>query len=190
MVLRSLALLGLVLLIGCSGTTTEQSSSYTEQEQLVTTSYSYIQQLDWANYATLMHPNSLAEFRMMLMPGIEKLVMASSSDSIAIFNKSYSSEHIQNMPVDSFFVEMMSMMETLSPQFAAAYGSLSANVLGSIPEGDSLLHVVVRASMNTPVGTRDELEVQSLSKDGDSWKLSSTIKISGIAEYIRMGLPQ
>ncbi len=43
------------------------------------------------------------------------------------------------------FAQFLSSVSRAQPELGEAYGSLRAEVLGSVPEGDSLRHVVVRS---------------------------------------------
>lgn len=182
-------LLTVLFVIGCSnGGNGASSDQYKAEEDMVASSMDYMKNLDWQNYSAIMHPMTLERFRTMIMPGIEQKISQSTTDSVNILGFNYSSEELQNMSDSAFFVTMLDMMNQLTPEFALTYQTLEGTVVGTMNEGDSLLHVVVRTKMSFGSQNVDEISVQSLRKSGDKWLLEPSNKIEGIGMIIRQGL--
>ncbi len=60
-------------------------------------------------------------------------------------------------------------------------------VLGEVPEGDSVVHVLVRSRLLAGELETESLEVISFKKVGENWKGMLSKKIKGIAAQLRKG---
>jgi hypothetical protein len=137
-----------------------------------------------------MHTESLEKFHAIIMPGIEKLILTSQSDSINVFGKMFDSETIQNTVPAEFFVEILNMTTELSEDMKNTFEGMKNTNVGAVTEGDSLIHVITRTDMNIGGQVIKELNVNTLKRDEGDWKLLLSNKFEGVAMMIRRGLPQ
>ena len=160
------------------------------QMALVEVSNQAINNLNWNEYAELLDPAGLEIFQAIVMPGIEKLILTSQSDSLNLFGKNFHSETIQNETPAEFFVDIMNMAADVSPELKSTFSEMTNVNIGAVAEGDSLIHVINRTKLN--IGGRDieEMNVVTLKKYEGEWRIVLSPKIEGIALMIRRGLPQ
>ncbi len=78
------------------------------------------------------------------------------------------------------------MMTLLAQQGQVDFSRVE--VLGSIPEGDSVRHVIARAYIAVGEISMQEMEVISFKKTGETWGILMSGKIKGMAQQIRKAL--
>ncbi len=175
--------------IGCmeEGGTTQDFSS---QIAISDAGFASLAKLDWAGYVAQVDPIGVERFRAMLMPGIERLVVASKTDSVNLFGKNYNSQEIQTMTSEQFFVQIMNMVSEVSPEIKTTFSNMTNEAMGAIAESDSLVHIVVKTKMM--VGTRpvDEMNIQTVIKSDGDWKLVMSPKMDGIALMLANAFPR
>lgn len=177
-----IVVLVLFLIIGCSQQSSD-TDQFKEQIALSDAGFASLRALDWAKYASQIQPEGLEEFRAMVMPSIEKMVMASKGDSVNLLGKMFKSEELQGMPADSFFVEFMTLVTSLSPQIDSTFSGMTNKAIGAVAEGDSVVHVVVKTNLKLAGQNIDEMNIQTVVKSDDGWKLEASPKIIGMAQY-------
>lgn len=177
----------LIFVWGCSQQATSEVS-YTDQIAIADSSFQKMTQLDWTGYSQLIHPSALERFRGTILPSIEKLILISSGDSISFFGKQMNSQEIQSMPADSFFAQIMNTVTEISPDIKTTFETMLQKTIGAIAENDSLVHVVVRNKLTLGGQDLEELNVQTVRLDGESWKIDMSSKIGGVAMMISQGI--
>ena len=65
---------------------------------------------------------------------------------------------------------------------------MKVEVLGSVPEGDSLRHVVTRTHIRMGEMTMEAMEIISFKKMGDRWGILMQGRIKGMAQQIKKAL--
>jgi hypothetical protein len=173
--------------LGCSGQSTTEEL-YAEQIEIADSSFGKMTQLDWEGYSQYVHPDALERFRGTILPPIEKLVLVSPGDSISFFGQQINSQEIQSMPADSFFTKIMNVITEISPDIKSTFESMQQITLGALAESDTLVHVVVRTKLTLGGQDIEELNVQSVKLNGDSWKIDLSSKIGGVAMMISQGI--
>ncbi len=175
--------------VGCSNQS-GTSQDFSSQIAASDAGFASLQKLDWAGYVAQVEPEGVAKFRAMLMPGIEKMVLASKTDSINLFGKNFNSQEIQDLDPDSFFVEIMNMVSEVSPEIKTTFSNMTNKTIGAVAEGDSLVHVVVKTSMMIGPRSVDEMNIQSVVNTDGSWKLRMSPKMDGIAMMLAQAFPR
>ena len=166
------------------------SNNFEMQIAMVDLSNQAFNNLSWAEYAELLAPQELEYFRAMVMPGIEKMILTSQTDSINLFGTNFHSETIQNESPADFFADIMNMTTNVSPELKATFSGMKNLSIGAVAEGDSLVHVVNRTNLNIGGQSITEMNVVTLKKIEGEWRLLLSPKVEGIAQMIRRGLPQ
>jgi hypothetical protein len=178
-----------IINIGCS----EQVASdnqFEMQMTLIEVGNQDINNLDWDGYAAILDQDGLERFKNSIMPGIEKLILASPSDSINLFGMNFNSEEIQSKNATEFFTTIMNMASEISIDLKNTFTGMKNDNIGAISEGDSLVHVLVRTELSVGGQTINEMNVNTVQKLDGEWKILMSPKIEGIAMMIRRGLPQ
>ncbi len=144
--------------------------------------------MDMEAYASVIHPDDLENFRAMLMSDIERLAQLRQTDSITLFDKSFSIEDLRSEPAEKFFVDLMVSIFEISPELKTSFTEMTNDHIGAVVQSDSLIHVVVNTKMQ--VGTKhvNEMNVSTVRRYEDGWKLSMSNKIEGIALMLQQSL--
>ncbi|UCE25866.1 MAG: hypothetical protein JSU74_07435 [Candidatus Zixiibacteriota bacterium] len=144
--------------------------------------------MDMEAYAAIIHPDDLENFRSMLMPDIERLAQLRQTDSITLFDKTFSIEDLRSEPAEKFFVDLMVTIFDISPELKTSFTEMTNDHIGAVAQSDSLIHVVVNTKMQ--VGTRhvNEMNVSTVRRYEDGWKLRISNKIEGIALMLQQSL--
>ena len=183
-----LAALIALAVVGCSQQNGGQN--FDTQIAISDQGFATLSQLDWAGYTGQVHPDGLVKFQAMLMPGIEKMVMGTPADSINLFGKFYKSEVIQSMAPAEFFTEIMTMVAEVSPEIKTTFSQMQNTAIGGVAENDSLVHIMIKTSMSIGGRAIEEMNIQSVVKTGDEWKLVMSPKIDGIGLMLANALPR
>ena len=175
--------------IGC-GQQQGASQDFTSEIAISDAGFTSLQQLDWAGYASQVEADGVARFGAMLKPGIEKLILASTSDSVNLFGKNFNSLELQSLDPNGFFVLIMNMVSDVSPEIKTTFSNMTNEAMGAIPESDSIVHIVIKTKMM--IGTRsvDEMNIQSVIKIDGGWKLVMSPKMDGIALMLANAFPR
>src|SRR6185295_4091372 len=98
-----------------------------------------VKQKDWAKFASLMHPAALAELKSMFQP-IAKL------EGAAELRKTFfgvdNAAQFDALSDQAAFERLMANLTANIPGMAEAVASSEMFIVGSVPEGDDLVHVV------------------------------------------------
>ena len=178
-----------LLVVGCSNQS-GTSQDFSKQIALSDAGFKALNELDWAGYATQVQKEGLDRFNAMLKPGIEKLILASPSDSVNLFGKNYNSQELQALDNAAFFGAIMDMVATVSPDLKTTFSNMTNEAIGAVAEDDSLVHVVIRSNMMIGTNAVEEMTIQTVVKVGDEWKLKMSQKVDGIALMLSSSLPR
>ncbi len=143
---------------------------------------------DWNGYAALVHPEDMARFKSSLLLEFERLAMIRRTDSITVFDQAFSLEELRSDTPEKFFVDIMTIVFRISPDLNKSFTGMKNSFIGAVAENDSLIHVVVNSKML--LGTRhvDEMDINSVRKYDDEWKLRLSTKVQGIALMLQQSL--
>ena len=179
----------LVLAVGCAQ---QQAGSLDEQIAIAQAGNEAIVQLNWADYAKLLHTEALDSFKTTLMQPIEILARAdNATDSINLFGSTVQLENLRNGTSEEFFTSLMTNLFTIVPDLSTTSSGMDNRIVGAVAEGDSLVHVVMQTKMALGNRTVDEMNVVTLKQDqGGEWKLELSNKIEGIIMLIQQNLLQ
>jgi len=132
---------------------------------------------DWPGYAKLLHPEALVAFQKMF----REIVAGDASHEagkqlfgvadVAAFDA---------LPASEVFERLMATL-TKIPQFAAALASAEGVIVGSVPEGADLVHVVFRVSASADSLTFSRVSAMTLRKFEGHWRALLSGNIEGIA---------
>lgn len=147
-------------------------------EAVLQESYRLMQASDWAAAADVFDPAALKQFREMLAPLLE------SDDGVGamamFFGDDRSAESLKSMSDQAFFAGMMaSIMKTSG-------GTLQGqDVLGGVAEGPDRMHMVVRSKAAAMGMTITQMEVVTLNKTPQGWRLALSGQMEGMAQALK-----
>lgn len=174
-----------LITLACSG---RQDKNLDDAVALAQQGSAAVTQLDWVAYSKLIHPDDLADFKAMLMPEIEKLMAAQNSDSILIFDQSFKLSELQAFTGEEFFIEIIGTIFQLSAELAASFQNMKDNRIGAVAENDTLIHVVVHTAMRVGLKHVDEMNVTTVQRYDNGWRLRLSPKIKGIGLMLQQSL--
>jgi len=183
----TLLALAVALAIGCTGE--QQANEVLDNAvTLVEQGDKALVELDWNSYVAMIHPDDLARFKSPLLLEFERLAMIRKADSITLFDQTYSLEDLRNEPPEQFFINVMTIIFRISPELPKSFKNMKNRFIGAVAENDSLIHVVANSRMLLGTKQVDEMDVTSVRKFEDEWKLRLSSKVQGIGLMLQQSL--
>ncbi len=133
---------------------------------------------DWTAFARLMHPEALAEFKRIFRAlvagegagplrsaffGVEKLEQVDALDDVYVFER------------------LMTNLAKNVPGMAEAMAGSEMFIVGSLPEGDQLVHVVYHAGAKTEGMIFSKTSVMTFRRHQGEWRALLAGNIEGLA---------
>ncbi|UCG60621.1 MAG: hypothetical protein JSV52_09820 [Candidatus Zixiibacteriota bacterium] len=179
--------LAITLLIGCSGE--QQVNEVLDNAMtLAQQGDKTLVELDWSGYVSMVHPDDLARFKSSLLLEFERLTMIRKADSITIFDQTYSIQDLRSKTPEEFFINIMTLIFRISPELDNSFKNMKNKFIGAVVENDSLIHVVANTKMLLGTKQVDEMDIISVRKFEDEWKLRLSTKVQGIALMLQQSL--
>lgn len=150
---------------------------------------------DWVKAASLMHPAGLKQMRDLFGPVIE-LAAKKESDRqemeslFGVKNK----EEFDKLSDAEVFAKLLQMVATVSPEVKSALNSSAFDIIGNVPEGAELAHVVFRMQLKIPAPNLPEpvafskLEVMTLRRFENTWRAELKGDLQGIIQAMVAGM--
>ena len=143
--------------------------------------YSRMQAGDMVGAAELFDPAALKDLRGMLAPVIESLPKEeSSAPAIRVLIGDASPETLKSASDAEFFAAILGGVIGRSGAELK-----SQEIIGSVPEGPELRHVVTRNTASAMGMTFTKMEVVSLHRVDGAWKVMLSGEMKGLAEAVR-----
>ena len=185
--LLTVAAISVVLLaIGCGGQ--QDTKALDDAIALAQQGDKTLQELNWEAYAALIHPDDLDGFKAMLLPDIEKLAAMRNADSVTLFDRTFSLEDLRSGTSEQFFVDMMKTVFQISVELGQSFSGMKNNYVGAVAEDDSLIHIVVNTSMTIGLKNVKEMNVTTVRRFEDGWKLRMSPKLEGIGMMLQQSM--
>lgn len=161
-------------------------------EQVATEAYARMKAGDWQGAAETFDPAALARFRAMMQPVIDaaaKPAPASDDGTVAIdtsgmvlamlFSPATSIDEVRALSDAEFMGRVMKNMTGM--------GKVQLDrqtLLGAVPEGPDVVHLVARAQASADGVAMTQMEVITLNRTPDGWRLAMSGDMSGLAEAL------
>ncbi len=148
-------------------------------ETVLRESYRRMQANEWPAAADTFDPAALKQFRDMLAPILD------TGDGAGIlamlFGPEQTPDSLKAMSDQAFFAGLISSMMRTSG------GTLEGqDVLGGVAEGSQRMHMVVRSKAAAMGITITQMEVVTLNKTAQGWRLALSGKMEGMAQALQM----
>ena len=184
-----LTMLSLTLLLSCSGGGNTTGGEATE---VATKAYDAFRQADWETYASWMHPDALDRYESILRPAFDAVIQVDSTgnmpEEFKWFDSTINTEGFLNMTPKDFFAFSMAEIVAAVPGLGAALQGSQMETIGEIPEGDTLVHVVVRTSAESMGIGMTEVSVLTTRQSEGEYRLMLSGQIESIATAIARGM--
>jgi hypothetical protein len=179
----------LIAIAGCA----EQEVPFNADAQAVAEqAQAYMKAADWSGMSKIMHEVGLEDFTAMILPAIESRVPLGdtnqANDTVSLFGVPYSANELRTLPADSFMAVIMNTVFQVTPQLGQTFATLETSPVGQVAEGDSLIHVLMRTSMSLGGGAVSEMDVLTVGKSGDAWKLLFPTRLKGMTQLIQQSI--
>jgi len=126
----------------------------------------------------------LKEFRK-LMEFYKEIPEDSQAQFIqSLFGEEHSRESIEALTDVEFFASLL----TLIMQQAKAIGGLNFDrleILGEVREGENIAHLVTRNKISVGELEMESMEIVSLKKNGEQWRVMMSGKIKGLPQQLK-----
>jgi hypothetical protein len=151
-------------------------------EEVAKASMEFVKKSDFSSYARLMHPEALAETKRMFRP----IVAADERGKIAerFFGVTNSTQYDALSDI-AVFEALMIRITKDTPLFDEVLKTAEFSIIGSVPEGADIAHVVYRSGAKAGGLSISKLEVMSLRRYQGRWRLLLTGDIEGLATMLR-----
>jgi hypothetical protein len=138
----------------------------------------FAKQGDWPAYARSMHPDALAGAKRLFRPLVAR--DASGRVGKTFFGVS-SVKQYDAMSDSTTFQALMENLTMNLPAFGEAMRTADFKIIGTVPEGDDLVHVVYKADARVDDLAISRTSVMSLRKYQGEWRLLLAGNIEGLA---------
>jgi len=139
-------------------------------EAVVQEYFSLLQKKQWLGITDLFSPSALTKFKTSLLPVVQlDMVKGKGELCNVFFGKKLTAGELQTMSEKDFFFFAMSGIVMQIADFGLRFDRIE--VLGKVPEGDSLAHVVSRIYIGKGENQVQNIDVTSLEKVKGEWKL-------------------
>ncbi|MCC7143968.1 MAG: hypothetical protein IT349_17860 [Candidatus Eisenbacteria bacterium] len=145
--------------------------------------------MEWDSVAAMMHSTALSDFKQLMRPAV---IADSSGEMSHLLFDVVGAAAYDSLPPARVFSRLMRSLVTLNPLMGEALAGAEAKVIGAVPEGDDLVHVIYRIGVGVGVGDSalavTKLEVISLRREAGGWRSLLTGNVQGLAEVLRQSV--
>ncbi|HMO49652.1 MAG TPA: hypothetical protein PKE26_02975 [Kiritimatiellia bacterium] len=165
----------------------------TTPEELVTRYFEAFKKGDMEAVAGEMHLGELTKFKDTLLPVLEQTIVSSAAgpgrDELMIrqFTNRDDMETIREESPRAFFVRFMRWVMKLNPMMSQTMSAASIETLGHIIEKD-MAHVVYRIHIDMMGAKVSQLNVMSVKKEDEAWRLMMTGEIEGMGKMLQQNM--
>jgi ABC-type transporter MlaC component len=163
----------------------QEAETNLSPDEVVRQSFDALSSLDVEKYASFMHPDEIKKIQERIWPSLEHAVSTDTTGQaqqlLMMLNLQSDSAGITDVDAQQFFANLMNMLLQLSPGMMESYQSSTSEIIGDVPEGDTLRHVVSRVTSTTQGLTMTRMDVTTVRKYKGGWKLVPSGEMQGLA---------
>lgn len=167
MILRSLVVAALLALVTPGLATAQRPAPAATAEEVTQLYIAALSRGAWDEIAGMMHPEALAEFRLLFAP----IMNGERGGEIGpqVFGVADSAAYAAASD-SSLFAHFLRASMGADPALASVMRSAKVLVLGHVDEGPDVQHVVSRLTMTAEGLEFSRMDVMSLRRSGNSWR--------------------
>jgi hypothetical protein len=140
------------------------------------------------DYAKALHPDELKELKKSLMSLLESASKDGREKDFLRFMKAKSIDDLKDLSDTQFFVTLCSALFRLNMTVKKTYGDSEAEVIGNVPEGKDIAHVVCRMKMKIQGVPTTQMVVVSVKKTDSGWRLLFPTEIQTFVSLVKHDL--
>jgi len=169
---KSLVIIGLIISFGLGGMIEAAHGQQSAPETAVDTALTKLKTGDWAGFVRYVHPSALQEFKFYVIKITQIRLQSGATDARfeTIFGRP-TLEEVQNAPAEILLTNFLRGATLAVPEFRGILARTQWQRLGVVNEGTDFKHVVVRQTYAMGDNIVRRVEVLTLEKDGEQWKL-------------------
>ena len=171
-------ILSIILTVSTIYTVTAKSEEMKNAEEVYSVLNASMEQFklgNWSGFSEYVHPDALEEFKNSMWDVMEYLAGQDTTPGSDSYLEMFGLKKVNGTLVEptakEFFDNTFKGISQLVPMFTEAMSSTTYDILGNVQEGDTLVHVVTRSTATMMGTTITKMEIASLKKSGDSWKM-------------------
>lgn len=127
---------------------------------------------DWSGYAALIHPDVLQDFAYYVMKITDiRMQTGGGGEEFDVLFGQPTMEELKSTEPRILFANFLGASIKAVPEFAQIMLQVKSQRLGTVSEGEQFRHIVIRQSYRIGENVADRVEVLTLEKDGDGWKM-------------------
>lgn len=183
----------MLLFYGCATQQTVKKVSANEYaltpERIARTHFEMLKNKQWIEIAHLYDPEELSDIREMVS------IILELPDEVAVkyldtfFGPGTTKVKVRAMTDHIFFANFLrSVMEQTDQWIQHQFKEIE--ILGSVKEGDNLVHVVSRMQFGIGDTTMESIKAISFKKVGNEWRILLRGEIKGLVQQMMMSLQQ
>ena len=156
---------------------------HSQDDQLQDVTNAYVQSMkagDFAGMADLMHPASLAEFRLMLVPVLD---LPGADEAVPQLLGVATVEDARALSDQGMFAAFMQFVVNQEPGVAEAMNTAEVEILGRVTEAEDI-HVVIRTTMTVQEVEMRQLDVVTFRQDNGMWRAVLAGNVTALAQII------
>jgi len=191
---RTILVVGLMASLFALTAQAQEAAEPTTPEAVVQAAFDAQNALDWETYTKYMHPDALEQYKAILWPIVEAK-FADSNANISqvqmILGVGVGPDgKLPDYPAADFFSNSLLQIMEAIPQFKDQMGSGKTEVLGSVKEGEELVHVVARVTFSQMGRSVSQVKVATVKPSNGDWRMELQPEMIGLANGVAQMLSQ
>jgi hypothetical protein len=139
-----------------------------------------------ADFARAMHPEALKQLRSTLLAVVDAAEKkARVEEALSIFKDVGSAAELRKLDDVAFFTAFFEGVMEMQPRLRDAFRGMTLDVIGHVPEGADVIHVVYRGTVTQGEAKVSKMSVMSLKANGDDWGMLLTGDIENMAAMLK-----
>lgn len=165
---------------------TTASAGENTPEAVVTGALTALKENRIADFAALMHPEALKQVKGSLLAVVDAAEEKERVEEVLrIFNNVTSADDLRQLDDVAFFTAFFEGVLKMQPRLRNVLGGMTLNVIGHVPEGADILHVVYRGTFTQGDIKFSKMEVMSLKAHGEAWGMLLTGDLEGMTQALK-----
>ncbi len=165
----------------------DQAPQATTPEEVAVAVMEATQEARYDDYAELMHPDALAEFKNNVMPifnAVQQQAPGDTNQFLQMFGRVDSWQTLNELTDRELLASVYAGAMEINPQYAQLLQNATMKVLGTVSEGQDTVHVLSRVTMNAQGDTVHSVEVTSLERVDSKWRSQLSPQMQNIANML------
>jgi hypothetical protein len=140
------------------------------------------------DFAKAMHPDELKDLKKSLMAALTVAAKEGREKQFLRLMKAKSIDDLKDLSDVQFFASLTSNMFRLDMTIKQTFGAAEADLIGNVREGKNVAHVVCRVKMKIEGVPTTHMDVVSVKKTDDGWRLLLPSQVEVFASLVKQDL--